>query len=65
MVYEAEKGVDFYQAVIQLQEIIKKKGLIEAELLFNDIYVWVNRDSHTDDIATIYDLKRKLSNYKR
>jgi hypothetical protein len=64
MIHEADKGTNFYQAVKELKEIMTQKGLIEAQLLFNDIYIWVNRDSIIDDIATIYDLKRELLRYK-
>jgi len=65
MIHEAEKGVNFYQAVNELKEILRKERSKYRQMKFNDIYVWVNVDSNTDDIATIYDLKRELLNCKK
>ena len=65
MTYKPQKGVSFYQAIEEVKEIMFDKGVIEAELLFNDISVWVSRDSNENDMATIYDLKRKLFKYEK
>jgi len=62
MIHEAEKGVNFYQAVNELKDILIKERSKDRQMVFNDIVFWVSEDSNTDDIATIYDLKRQLKN---
>jgi hypothetical protein len=38
--YEPEKGVNFYQAVNNLKDILLKEGSKDRQMKFNDIYVW-------------------------
>lgn len=65
MIHEAEKGMNFYGAVNDLKEILRKERSKDRQMKFNDIVFWVSEDSNTDDIATIYDLKRELLNCKK
>lgn len=65
MIHETEPGVSFYDAVNKLKEILRKERSKDRQMKFNDIIVWVSEDSNTDDIATIYDLKRELLKYKK
>lgn len=59
--YEAEKGMNFYQAVKTLQEILREKRSKYRIMVFNDINVTVSIDSNIDDLSIIYDLKRQLA----
>ena len=65
MIHEAEPGTSFYDAVNDLKEILRKERSKDRQMKFNDIVFWVSEDSNTDDIATIYDLKKELLNYKK
>lgn len=60
MIFEADKGTQFYTAVSQCQAKIKSTGRKYMMMKFNDIEITVSDDSNHDDIATIYDLKYKL-----
>lgn len=60
MIYEPDKDMAFYNAVRELKSILKQEGRKDRRMLFNGIYVIVSVDSNENDIATIYDLKRKL-----
>ena len=65
MIHEAEPGTNFYGAVNGLKEILRKERSKDRQMKFNDIIFWVSEDSNTNDIATIYDLKRELLKYKK
>ena len=65
MIHEAEPGTSFYGAVNELKEILRKEKSKDRQMKFNDITFWVSEDSNTNDIATIYDLKRELLKYKK
>jgi len=65
MIHEAEPGTGFYGAVNELKEILRKERVKDRQMKFNDIVFWVSEDSNTDDIATIYDLKKELLNCKK
>lgn len=58
--FEAEKGVNFYEAIKQCKAKIQEKKHSYLVMVFNDIHITVSPDSNSDDLATIYDLKHKL-----
>lgn len=58
--YEPEKGMNFYQAVKTLQEILRQDKSKYRIMIFNDINLTVSVDSNIDDLSIIYDLKRRL-----
>lgn len=60
MIYEAEKGENFYSFGNRMKEEMKLKGQSYRVCIFNEIHYTIGFDSNMDDIATIYDLKRKL-----
>lgn len=61
MIYEAEKGEQFYYFIRRMQEEIITQGQSYRNCLFNDIYFTISKDSNFDDISIIYDLKRKIN----
>lgn len=65
MIHEVEPGTSFYDAVKDLKEILRIERSKDRQMKFNDIIFWVSEDSNIDDIATIYDLKKELLNYKK
>jgi len=60
MIYEPLKGVNFYSAVNECKKETKRTGLDSMILRFNEIDVRVSLDSNSDDLATIYELRRQL-----
>jgi hypothetical protein len=60
MIYEVEEGKPFFEAVDDLKRILKDSGSLYRMMQFKGIYVTVSVDSNLDDLATIYDLKKKL-----
>jgi hypothetical protein len=62
MYIEAEKGMNFYEAVKFAKKEIKGTGYLD--LKFNDITVRVSKDSNIDDLSTIYDLKHTINRLK-
>ena len=65
MIYEPNKGTNFYDAVKDLKFELFRTGRSYKEMSFNDIILTVYRDSNIDDIATIYDLKCKISRLEK
>ncbi len=65
MIYEAEKGMAFYDVVKECKKQLKNSNSTYKQILFNEIYVTVSIDSNDDDIATIYDLKREIKMLSR
>jgi hypothetical protein len=63
MIIHAEPGMNFYQAINKAHE-----GLYwetdYVDLIFNGIRIRVSKNSNNDDLATIYDLKRRLELYE-
>lgn len=60
MIFEPQKGVSFYGALNECKAKIKATGREYMMMKFNDVEITVSIDSNHDDLATIYDLKRKL-----
>jgi hypothetical protein len=60
MIYEPSKGLHFYGAITECKTEAKRLGLDSMIMRFNGIDVRVSVDSNSDDLATIYDLKRQL-----
>lgn len=67
--YEPDKGITFRDAVKQLQDDIKWANFKDHEsptyktMNFNDISITVSMDSNVDDLAIIYELKRKIKQH--
>ena len=59
--YEPDKGMSFYGAIKELQDLLKYEGQEYRIMKFNDILITVSHDSNIDDLSTIYELKRKLA----
>lgn len=60
MIFEPDKGMNFYNAIDACKyDMLKHKRTYQV-MLFNDIHITVSYNSNVDDLATIYDLKRKL-----
>jgi hypothetical protein len=47
-------------SIQELKQELRKTGSAYRMMLFNGIHVTISKDSNPDDIATIYDLKRKV-----
>lgn len=60
MIYEPEEGTPFYQAIDDLKKILTASGSTYRTMSYKGIHVTVSVDSNSDDLATIYDLKKKL-----
>jgi len=58
--YIPDKGINFRQAVRDLQAKLYNENTHYESIKFNDIVVTVSVDSLVDDIAVIYDLKHKI-----
>lgn len=65
MIYEPNKGTNFYDAVNDLKFELFRSGGSCREMSFNDIILTVYRDSNINDIAAIYDLKCKISRLEK
>lgn len=61
--YEPEKGMSLYQAVNNARKIAKDGGV--CKLVFNDVLLYVDKNSLIDDIAEIYRLKCKCGEYEK
>jgi len=63
MIVQAEKGMNFYDAVKKVKEnMFNNESYLDLE--FNDIRVRVSKDSNIDDLSTIYYLKRTIERMK-
>jgi hypothetical protein len=62
MYIEAEKGMNFYEAVKFAKKEIKETDYLD--LKFNDIVVRVSKDSNIDDLSIIYHLKHTINRLK-
>ena len=56
---EIDKGMNFFHASQFAKEEARKNGTY-VMFKFNDIVITISHDSNLDDIAIIYDLKRKI-----
>ena len=60
MIIEAEKGMNFYEAVKFAKKEIKETDYLD--LKFNDILIRVSKDSNIDDLSITYYLKHTIKN---
>lgn len=58
MITEAQKGMNFFEAVNFAKKEIKTDYI---DLIFNDISVRVSKDSNINDLSTIYNLKHTIN----
>lgn len=61
---EAPKGMSIYNAVAYAKQMCIDKRLLVVVLKFNDIELYVDRNSLDIDICTIYNLKHQLRQLK-
>ena len=61
--YMPESGRSLHQAVNNTRKIAKDGGV--CKLIFNDVLLYVDKNSLTDDIAEIYRLKCKCGEYEK
>ncbi len=59
-IYEPDKGQNFRGACRELKEYLKTNKQGYKIMQFNEITVIVSSDSNEDDLAIIYELKRKI-----
>ena len=57
-------NANFYQAVQECKDELKRKESLYMMMQFKDLSITVSVDSNPDDLATIYDLKKKLQQYE-
>jgi hypothetical protein len=63
MIVQAEKGMNFYDAVKKVKEnMFNNESYLDLE--FNGIHIRVSKDSNIDDLSTIYYLKRTIERMK-
>jgi hypothetical protein len=61
MIYEVEKGLNFYEDVKNAKNKIDKASLVSnIDMIFNEISITIHSDSNNNDIYLIYDLKHKI-----
>lgn len=65
LIYEPSPGLMFVSAVRELKIILQRENQAYRMMKFNDILVTVSVDSNTDDLCTIYDLKRKIQQLEK